>query len=94
MRTFLREETEHKALQIQAIGLSLYEPVEGTALRDYPFRIHAELFQRHERRTNRPRGYSHPMAVRTLERIDIARPTVYLQGTEFRKTLARQVFKE
>lgn len=29
MRTFLREETEHKALQIQAIGLSLYEPVEG-----------------------------------------------------------------
>jgi hypothetical protein len=33
MRTFLREETEHKALQIQAIGLSLYEPVEGTALR-------------------------------------------------------------
>ncbi|KAJ7050491.1 hypothetical protein C8F01DRAFT_1263949 [Mycena amicta] len=30
MRTFLREETDHKALQIQAIGLSLYEPVEGT----------------------------------------------------------------
>lgn len=29
MRTFLREETEHKALQIQAIGLSLYEPIEG-----------------------------------------------------------------
>ncbi|KAJ7126532.1 phosphoribosyltransferase-like protein [Mycena crocata] len=32
MRTFLREETEHKALQIQAIGLSLYEPVEGTSV--------------------------------------------------------------
>ncbi|KAJ7224428.1 hypothetical protein GGX14DRAFT_650289 [Mycena pura] len=32
MRTFLREETEHKALQIQAIGLSLYEPVEGTTV--------------------------------------------------------------
>ncbi|KAJ7767464.1 phosphoribosyltransferase-like protein [Mycena maculata] len=31
MRTFLREITEHKALQIQAIGLSLYEPVEGTS---------------------------------------------------------------
>ncbi|KAJ7245158.1 PRTase-like protein [Mycena haematopus] len=31
MRTFLREATEHKALQIQAIGLSLYEPVEGTS---------------------------------------------------------------
>ncbi|KAF7356754.1 hypothetical protein MVEN_01010400 [Mycena venus] len=31
MRTFLREVTEHKALQIQAIGLSLYEPVEGTS---------------------------------------------------------------
>ncbi|KAF7308716.1 hypothetical protein HMN09_00721300 [Mycena chlorophos] len=32
MRTFLRAETEHKALQIQAIGLSLYEPVEGTSV--------------------------------------------------------------
>ncbi|KAJ6581324.1 hypothetical protein B0H19DRAFT_1114728 [Mycena capillaripes] len=32
MRTFLREVTEHKALQIQAIGLSLYEPVEGTSV--------------------------------------------------------------
>ncbi|KAJ7432647.1 hypothetical protein B0H11DRAFT_2124648 [Mycena galericulata] len=32
MRTFLREITEHKALQIQAIGLSLYEPVEGTSV--------------------------------------------------------------
>ncbi|KAK7030753.1 hypothetical protein R3P38DRAFT_3266485 [Favolaschia claudopus] len=32
MRTFLREVTEHKALQIQAIGLSLYEPVEGTGV--------------------------------------------------------------
>ncbi|KAJ7115792.1 phosphoribosyltransferase-like protein [Mycena epipterygia] len=32
MRTFLREETEHKALQIQAIGLSLYEPIEGTSV--------------------------------------------------------------
>ncbi|KAF4593322.1 Hypoxanthine-guanine phosphoribosyltransferase [Pleurotus pulmonarius] len=31
MRTFLREQTEKKALQIQAIGLSLYEPVEGTS---------------------------------------------------------------
>ncbi|KAF9268992.1 PRTase-like protein [Marasmius fiardii PR-910] len=30
MRTFLREQTTNKALQIQAIGLSLYEPVEGT----------------------------------------------------------------
>ncbi|KAF8636387.1 hypothetical protein AX17_003569 [Amanita inopinata Kibby_2008] len=30
MRTFLREETNNKALQIQAIGLSLYEPVTGT----------------------------------------------------------------
>ncbi|CAK5267601.1 unnamed protein product [Mycena citricolor] len=29
MRTFLRAQTEHKALQIQAIGLSLYEPIEG-----------------------------------------------------------------
>ncbi|KAJ7281665.1 hypothetical protein C8J57DRAFT_1298319 [Mycena rebaudengoi] len=31
MRTFLREETSNKTLQIQAIGLSLYEPVEGTS---------------------------------------------------------------
>ncbi|KAF7430503.1 hypoxanthine-guanine phosphoribosyltransferase [Pleurotus ostreatus] len=31
MRTFLREQTDKKALQIQAIGLSLYEPVEGTS---------------------------------------------------------------
>ncbi|KAF9054342.1 phosphoribosyltransferase-like protein [Panaeolus papilionaceus] len=31
MRTFLREETTNKSLQIQAIGLSLYEPVEGTS---------------------------------------------------------------
>ncbi|CAA7267395.1 unnamed protein product [Cyclocybe aegerita] len=31
MRTFLREQTTKKALQIQAIGLSLYEPVEGTS---------------------------------------------------------------
>ncbi|KAL0953598.1 hypothetical protein HGRIS_004806 [Hohenbuehelia grisea] len=31
MRTFLREETANKSLQIQAIGLSLYEPVEGTS---------------------------------------------------------------
>ncbi|KAJ8516614.1 hypothetical protein ONZ45_g6086 [Pleurotus djamor] len=31
MRTFLREETANKTLQIQAIGLSLYEPVEGTS---------------------------------------------------------------
>ncbi|KAF8957446.1 hypothetical protein BDZ97DRAFT_1924598 [Flammula alnicola] len=30
MRTFLREQTGNKTLQIQAIGLSLYEPVEGT----------------------------------------------------------------
>lgn len=30
-RTFLREITDNKALQIQAIGLSLYEPVEGIA---------------------------------------------------------------
>lgn len=29
MRTFLREETGKKTLQIQAIGLSLYEPVDG-----------------------------------------------------------------
>ncbi|KAE9400379.1 PRTase-like protein [Gymnopus androsaceus JB14] len=29
MRTFLREITDNKTLQIQAIGLSLYEPVEG-----------------------------------------------------------------
>ncbi|KAF8892110.1 hypothetical protein BD779DRAFT_1670455 [Infundibulicybe gibba] len=29
MRTFLREETNNKTLQIQAIGLSLYEPVPG-----------------------------------------------------------------
>ncbi|KAH9479587.1 Hypoxanthine-guanine phosphoribosyltransferase [Psilocybe cubensis] len=29
MRTFLREQTANKTLQIQAIGLSLYEPVEG-----------------------------------------------------------------
>lgn len=29
-RTFLRVETTNKALQIQAIGLSLYEPVDGT----------------------------------------------------------------
>ena len=28
-RTFLREQTDKKTLQIQAIGLSLYEPVEG-----------------------------------------------------------------
>ncbi|KAF8202123.1 hypothetical protein BJ912DRAFT_1028957 [Pholiota molesta] len=32
MRTFLREQTAHKALQIQAIGLSLYEPVEGATV--------------------------------------------------------------
>ncbi|KAJ3766201.1 hypothetical protein FB446DRAFT_794325 [Lentinula raphanica] len=31
MRTFLRESTTNKTLQIQAIGLSLYEPVEGVA---------------------------------------------------------------
>jgi len=30
LRTFLREQTENKTLQIQAIGLSLYEPVPGT----------------------------------------------------------------
>ncbi|RDB20894.1 Xanthine phosphoribosyltransferase 1 [Hypsizygus marmoreus] len=30
MRTFLREETANKSLQIQAIGLSLYEPLPGT----------------------------------------------------------------
>ncbi|KAF8159715.1 hypothetical protein B0H34DRAFT_796932 [Crassisporium funariophilum] len=30
MRTFLREETSNKTLQIQAIGLSLYEPLDGT----------------------------------------------------------------
>ncbi|KAF5383836.1 hypothetical protein D9615_003677 [Tricholomella constricta] len=30
MRTFLRETTENKSLQIQAIGLSLYEPLPGT----------------------------------------------------------------
>lgn len=30
MRTFLREITDNKALQIQAIGLSLYEPVPGS----------------------------------------------------------------
>ncbi|KAJ3923050.1 hypothetical protein F5877DRAFT_87747 [Lentinula edodes] len=29
MRTFLREITTNKTLQIQAIGLSLYEPVDG-----------------------------------------------------------------
>ncbi|PPQ65497.1 hypothetical protein CVT26_000137 [Gymnopilus dilepis] len=29
MRTFLRQETTNKTLQIQAIGLSLYEPVDG-----------------------------------------------------------------
>ncbi|KAF8909420.1 phosphoribosyltransferase-like protein [Gymnopilus junonius] len=29
MRTFLRQETGNKTLQIQAIGLSLYEPVDG-----------------------------------------------------------------
>lgn len=28
-RTFLRQETGNKTLQIQAIGLSLYEPVDG-----------------------------------------------------------------
>ncbi|KAG7093881.1 hypothetical protein E1B28_007520 [Marasmius oreades] len=32
MRTFLREQTTNKTLQIQAIGLSLYEPVEGTTV--------------------------------------------------------------
>ena len=31
-RTFLREQTANKALQIQAIGLSLYEPVEGATV--------------------------------------------------------------
>ncbi|TEB21785.1 PRTase-like protein [Coprinellus micaceus] len=31
MRTFLREETSKKTLQIQAIGLSLYEPVDGAS---------------------------------------------------------------
>ncbi|KAF9447709.1 PRTase-like protein [Macrolepiota fuliginosa MF-IS2] len=31
MRTFLRESSENKAIQIQAIGLSLYEPVQGTS---------------------------------------------------------------
>jgi len=31
MRTFLREQTPNKTLQIQAIGLSLYEPVDGTS---------------------------------------------------------------
>ncbi|KAG5637749.1 hypothetical protein H0H81_003387 [Sphagnurus paluster] len=30
MRTFLREKTENKSLQIQAIGLSLYEPLPGS----------------------------------------------------------------
>ncbi|TFK32804.1 hypothetical protein BDQ12DRAFT_692011 [Crucibulum laeve] len=30
MRTFLRDETTNKTLQIQAIGLSLYESVEGS----------------------------------------------------------------
>ncbi|KAG2011564.1 hypothetical protein CC2G_011666 [Coprinopsis cinerea AmutBmut pab1-1] len=30
MRTFLRGETHNKTLQIQAIGLSLYEPIEGS----------------------------------------------------------------
>jgi len=29
-RTFLREETGKKTIQIQAIGLSLYEPIDGT----------------------------------------------------------------
>ena len=29
-RTFIRAQGSHKAIQIQAIGLSLYEPVEGT----------------------------------------------------------------
>ncbi|KAG7444278.1 PRTase-like protein [Guyanagaster necrorhizus] len=32
MRTFLREQTAKKTLQIQAIGLSLYEPVEGSTV--------------------------------------------------------------
>ncbi|KXN89397.1 Xanthine phosphoribosyltransferase 1 [Leucoagaricus sp. SymC.cos] len=32
MRTFLRESTVNKTLQIQAIGLSLYEPVQGTTV--------------------------------------------------------------
>ena len=31
-RTLLREETTNKTLQIQAIGLSLYEPVTGTSV--------------------------------------------------------------
>ncbi|KAG6812394.1 hypothetical protein H0H92_003075 [Tricholoma furcatifolium] len=31
MRTFLREITDNKSLQIQAIGLSLYEPLPGTS---------------------------------------------------------------
>ncbi|KAI5889648.1 PRTase-like protein [Schizophyllum commune H4-8] len=30
LRTFIRAQGSHKAIQIQAIGLSLYEPVEGT----------------------------------------------------------------
>ncbi|XP_006462110.1 hypothetical protein AGABI2DRAFT_136948 [Agaricus bisporus var. bisporus H97] len=30
MRTFLRGSTDNKTLRIQAIGLSLYEPLEGT----------------------------------------------------------------
>ncbi|PFH46877.1 hypothetical protein AMATHDRAFT_88049 [Amanita thiersii Skay4041] len=32
MRTILREETDQKTLQIQAIGLSLYEPIPGTTV--------------------------------------------------------------
>ncbi|KAF8817580.1 PRTase-like protein [Phlegmacium glaucopus] len=32
MRTFLRRETQNNTLQIQAIGLSLYEPVEGSTV--------------------------------------------------------------
>ncbi|KAF8343404.1 hypothetical protein F5887DRAFT_886674 [Amanita rubescens] len=32
MRTLLRAETNNKTLQIQAIGLSLYEPVPGTTV--------------------------------------------------------------
>ncbi|KAF9045798.1 PRTase-like protein [Hymenopellis radicata] len=32
MRTFLRAQTDNKALQIQAIGLSLYEPVPGATV--------------------------------------------------------------
>ncbi|TRM69827.1 hypothetical protein BD626DRAFT_475419 [Schizophyllum amplum] len=31
LRTFLRANGPHKAIQIQAIGLSLYEPVDGTS---------------------------------------------------------------